>query len=270
MINTIIFSKNRPAQLDLLLRSLKQYAVPTHINILYATDDEYLDGYNKVFSLHPDNNWVEEANFRPDLLDLLDGKLGAVQTKFTQFFCDDDVMVCPPQLDLPQIERLWKLDPLVLSLRLGKNTWCQTPGNDADRCVFPNLVNYEGFNVWDYRTVKYGNFGIPMSVDGSIFKTDVINELSHQIDFKGPNTYEAHLYGLMPNKRPYMACLNKSSVVGIPLNLVNTEFSNPHGLMFSQTAEQMNRAFLDGKRLNCPPTVTSGAHQYIDLFWSEE
>jgi hypothetical protein len=67
-----------------------------------------------------------------------------------------------------------------------------------------------------------------------------------------------------------MASLNKSSVVGVPINLVNSEFSNPHGLQFAQTAQQMNETFLSGKRLYCPQITTIGAHQYIDLFWSEE
>lgn len=266
MINTIIFSKDRPAQLDLLLRSLSQSPVKNHINVLYRSSEEYLEGYSRVQSLHPNINLVEECDFRSDLLKLLDGQLGGTTSKFTQFFCDDDIMYCPPDFTQESLEELFKLKIVAFSLRLGRNTWCQTPGT-SERVQFPNFVRYAGALVWDYKTVGYGNFGIPMSLDGTIYKTDFITDVTKSISFKGPNSYEATMFNISCGFSGFMSCLNKSSVVGVPINLVNTEFSNPHGQSFYQNPQEMNKRFLNMEKLYFDVQQINGAHQYVDLLW---
>ena len=58
-MNIVIFSKDRPAQLDLFLRSMKQFFPDWHksrdIHILYTYSDEaYGAGYVKTITLHPE------------------------------------------------------------------------------------------------------------------------------------------------------------------------------------------------------------------------
>lgn len=266
MINTIIFSKDRPAQLDLLIRSLSQSPVKNYISVLYRSSEEYLEGYNRVQNLHPNINLVEECDFRSDLLKLLDGQLGGTTSKFTQFFCDDDIMYCSPDFTQESLEELFKLKIVAFSLRFGRNTWCQTPGT-TERVQFPNFVRYAGALVWDYKNVR-GNAGYPFSVDGTIFSTELIKEASNQISFNGPNQYEAHLSSLSPPG--FMACLDKSSVVGCCINRVQNEFQNAAGLIFHQDPKEMNEKFMSGLRLYCPQVQIFGAHQEIELFWSKE
>jgi hypothetical protein len=265
MINTIIFSKDRPAQLDLLLRTLSQSPLEHRLNILYSSSPEYQEGYKLVQEYHPTINMVEECDFRSDLLKLLDGQLGATQSKFTQFFCDDDIMYCRPDFTEANLEELFKLNVVAFSLRLGRNTWCQTPST-TERVQFPNFVKYAGALVWDYRTVGL-NFSYFPSVDGTIFKTDLIKQASNQIAFKGPNQYEAHLSSISPPG--FMACLDKSSVVGCCINRVQNEFQNAAGVLFAQDPKEMNEKFVGGLRLYCPQVQVVGAHQEIDLFWSK-
>ena len=74
MIDTIIFTKDRACQLDLLLQSIvKNGNNLFNINILYeASSQEYKDGYLKVSERFPSYerfNWVEEEDFEKDTLE---------------------------------------------------------------------------------------------------------------------------------------------------------------------------------------------------------
>ena len=59
-INIIGFSKDRPAQLELFIRSMKFYFREFYeykINILYTySDDRFKEGYDKLFKIHADSN----------------------------------------------------------------------------------------------------------------------------------------------------------------------------------------------------------------------
>jgi 3'-phosphoadenosine 5'-phosphosulfate sulfotransferase (PAPS reductase)/FAD synthetase len=68
MIKVISWSKDRPAQLDLTLSSLKKYFVnwrEIDINIIYLdTTENYKKGYELVQKYHPEFNYIRETNFR--------------------------------------------------------------------------------------------------------------------------------------------------------------------------------------------------------------
>ena len=70
MLRVIIPSKDRPAQLDLLLRSIKRFSLDWSDNsifILYrTTTDEFAAGYKKLMEEHPQFVYCEEDSFRKD------------------------------------------------------------------------------------------------------------------------------------------------------------------------------------------------------------
>lgn len=72
-MKAIIFSKNRAAQLDLLLRSMRKHFPRAHPRALvkFPTDDRVLDAYVKVATEHPQLTLVWEKDLKDDLLSLI-------------------------------------------------------------------------------------------------------------------------------------------------------------------------------------------------------
>src|SRR3954452_2320632 len=62
VLNLVAFSKDRPAQLDLLLRSVRRFAGPaTATAVVYTASDElYERGYRAVREEHPGVTFVDE------------------------------------------------------------------------------------------------------------------------------------------------------------------------------------------------------------------
>ena len=89
LLNAIIFSKDRPMQLHLLLESiLLNFDVEDYkLNILYkASNDEYNRGYNMIRDLYPQFSYKKEDNFKEDLVSLFN------DSKYTVFLTDDDII----------------------------------------------------------------------------------------------------------------------------------------------------------------------------------
>jgi hypothetical protein len=109
MIDALIFSKNRAAQLDLLLRSIDTYArgLYRRLSILcYATSPAYAAGYQLAAEASPDLDWIAENDFELDTRTWL-ADAGPV----VSFLVDDDLFYAEP-------DEFWVAD-LPLSLRGG-------------------------------------------------------------------------------------------------------------------------------------------------------
>lgn len=96
MIDCLIFSKSRPAQLDLLLRSIQLHARHLYraILVLYVDDADYRAGYNHCRSLHRDAAiaWWPEHGFEADVRAWLTS--GYADDPIS-FLVDDDVFYRP-------------------------------------------------------------------------------------------------------------------------------------------------------------------------------
>ena len=96
MINVVIFSKDRPAQLELLLRSMKRFFVEwnkVHTSILYRhTTEDYRVGYEKTKRLHPEFNYVVElpGKFKEQTVSLVNP-----DNQATMFLVDDILFYRP-------------------------------------------------------------------------------------------------------------------------------------------------------------------------------
>src|SRR3954462_9755162 len=120
-LQVTVFSKDRPAQLELLLRSLKRFwsGWEQHrIAVLYAaTNDEFRRGYDEVRSLHPEFGYVAEAgsgkSFRDHVLALFGSE------PYVAYLVDDNVFTRPFDLDRPEFRRLaGDGEVMALSLRM--------------------------------------------------------------------------------------------------------------------------------------------------------
>jgi hypothetical protein len=197
LLNAVIFSKDRPMQLHLLLESiLKNFKVDNClINILYkSSNDEYNRGYNTIRDLYPQFNYEKEENFKEDLVSLL------TDSQYTVFFTDDDIIYKSLRLTKDELHNIFMLtEANCFSLRLGLNTThCYTQqklnklNNYKTHNFFYDVDLIEPVISWK---VKDGtnDYAYPMSVDGHIFKTEYIKNLCEVLEYNNPNLFEGFL-----------------------------------------------------------------------------
>lgn len=263
----IIFSRDRAAQLDLLLTSLERNAEPEPTAIIYrATTAEYSNAYEKVWREHRPYGYVLLPEWTGNFERLVRKELD-VAGEFTTFLCDDDVLY------RDATDPFWKVamgqppgnsDILCFSLRLGANTTTCYPTNIESDREFQTVWNWCGLPP---------DWGYPGSLDGHVFRTDDLQRILRGKRFGNPTHLELALVAgcnALAEERPLMACYPHSVLVGVPLNRVSAQSGVRHGGKLMYSPEVLNRAFLDGMRLSLDDTDWSGvngAHAEIDLRW---
>ena len=137
-------------------------------------------------------------------------------------------------------------DIICLSLRLHPNlTYCYPAKINMRK---PNIIQsqkqYFGKNLikWGIET---GDFGYPMSLDGNLWKTNQIEKYIYNSNYNNPNSLEAAM-AHKPLKFSYLLFYDKSKVLNIPINKVQTYNNNIYGNI---TVEELNELFLSGKRI---------------------
>ncbi len=262
MINSIVFSKNRAAQLRLFLESVSINAPEVFkMNIIYtADDDKFGSGYEKIKAenILPGINWIKETSFKEDLVHSMDS------SEFTCFFTDDDIFFRP--IDLNSITLSLKNDDIFcFSLRLGENTKiCYTM---KARNVLFGQEDKGDHIVWDW-TKHYLDFGYPLSVDGHIFRTKDIFKMVKKANFKNPNSFEAELQMFDNFPRSLMASFKHNILVNSPTNVVQQVYENRKGEQFGVSVEDLNEKLLLGEvidLLNMDFSKIEGCHQELEF-----
>jgi hypothetical protein len=237
-INVVVFSKDRAAQLDALLQSIRRRAKwlwpPT---ILFAASGaEYLEGYCRLRSI-----WNLTLSNR---LPLKAAVLHAIDRRrpLTTFLVDDAVFY----RDLAPVF----LKPgRVFAPRLGRNCIYCYPLDCAQR---------EGeldFAYW-------------FSLDGHIYRTEEIVPGIEAAVFETPNQFEAVISRNIPMALKTLHYAEQSALVGIPHNIVG-EYDNRHD---GGSAGELNERFLRGERIDLEAMDFSkviGCHQAIPYRWKK-
>lgn len=259
---TIIFSKNRACQLNLLLDSMVKNAglFFDRVVVLYKSDEEYLPSYEKVKTKYSGITFTQESDFRKDLINSINEFYEA-----TSFIVDDAVIYQPIMARKTDVIKKLSEDSICFSLRLGLNCEYSHPAN-----INYSIKEYEMIGEYisfDY-TKQIGDFAYPLSTDGHIFKTDLIKNLLSQISFNNPNTLEANLQMFLANNSipKKMHAFTHSKLVSIPVNLVNETFKNRHGLEFGISEKELNNKFMNGESIdlvNLDFTGINGPHKEI-------
>ena len=225
-ITTIIFSKNRACQLELLLRGLTLPAT-----VLYTYDPEFKAGYEKLMGMYPDIKFVFEKSFKEKLLELLNSA-----GEYVMFLVDDDIMLDLFTEDCPEFAEFKRnQDILCLSLRTA-------PYYKGA----PIIVN----NTWRWEGAKW-SWGYPMSASSHVFrKKDILPILSGKdavLDI--PNDIEIELIALKTLGKSLMMCFDKPKFISNLANQVQSKFGfrNLH-----IPVEELEKRFLEGGRLSLP------------------
>lgn len=281
-LSIVIFSKDRAAQLDLCLKSIQKNLsnLSEHWNIYIihtSSSKEFEDGYNQL---------IKEYYSKPNPIFFFpEHKYNGFKKTleycmkhwedYVLFFTDDDIAYRKLEYKYEEIVRE---ELFCTSLRLGSNTFVQDQYINS-HCFIPDEVNTskEKLKRWVWKNQgKDTNFGYPFGVDGHIFSCELAKQIINNTpNYDNPNSLEgkAQHYieqniSIMPDE---MACLEKSCVVGIPVNRVQETCTNKAGFFFNNPPEKLNEEFLKGKRLSLEKMdfdTIIGCHQEIKLIWT--
>ncbi len=244
MNNTIglIFSKDRAMQLQADIESFYLHcsdADSVDMTILYKVSDQrHRRQYDTLKRKFTSVTFVEENNFRSQVLSLLDGY------EYVLFLVDDNMFIKPFTVS-QAINCLQKhTDTIGFSLRLGKNTtYCYANNVPQNLPAFQSL----GGKVMKYNwTCQQADFNYPLEVSSSIYKIADIMPLLVQINFHNPNKFEgamAQNAKLYRELRPSLLCYEYSVAFCDPVNIVQQTAKNRFGTVNNYTVDQLADLF---------------------------
>src|SRR3990167_2449731 len=251
-VNCVVYSKDRPMQLDGLLRSIEANASSffDSIRVLFRANGEFEQGYDLVKIEHPNVFFVREQDFAEDTKLLLRGD-------FVCFLLDDDIIFRKILFKKDILALFFRAEVSCFSFRLGLNIdYCYS--NDK-----PNTLSFhkkhDAFISWKWQNEKL-DFGYPLSVTAHLFRTKDIKRWTDGLSFRNPNEYEGKLQTRLAEVQPVMISYNESRVVGLPVNLVNETTNNRHGLSRSYDVHDLNARFLLGQRIDIAKMDFSNIH----------
>ena len=263
----LLFSKDRAMQLCAVIESLYARCSDARDMELYvvykASSDLHRGQYAVLEEKFGEVTFVAEQDFKRHVLEIVGS------CEHIMFLVDDNIFV----MDFRIADALEALrrnpEALGFSLRLGRNTY-HCFNHDADMAV-PSFERVgDGVLRYDWAGCDY-DFGYPLEVSSSIYRSGEIMELLEQIDFVNPNTFEGmlaanrHLYA---TARPLLLCFDYSVAFCNPLNLVQSVCVNRTGSNGSYSAENLASMFAEGYRIDteeCNGLITSGCHQDVEI-----
>jgi hypothetical protein len=221
----VVFSKDRAAQLDLLLRSLDRYAPEEETTVISTTSTHgFWSGYDILQDEHPAVVWYEHFG-EVDFGDHLAYALDAADETVT-FFCDDDVLY----------RKIDQAPALIL---------------DADRDVLTFSLRLVGALVWDWTVLEPHDHGYPGSIDGHTFRTDDVRRMLDGQEIPNPLILETVLAARVGELgRPLMASYREQKLVGVNVNAVAEQGGRRAGGIYPQSAEELNARYLAGQRIS--------------------
>jgi hypothetical protein len=284
-INLIIFSKDRAAQLDLLLRSMYENSndIFDPIVLYRHTSQIHIKAYQKLFNrmikARCRKNFIQnkckrriEVDFRNDLIEMIEQN----ESEMVGFLTDDCIFYRKLNLNCENIYNLLYPENNVacVSLRLGTNTNVQTyhVGDLLPPLRYTTNGDLISWNAKDYN--PYCNYGYTFSLDGHIFRKKLILDLIKQIDFKNPNQLEASLSQFSHKYQipSYIIAPNKSCVFACPNNRTQNEYQNACGVQHPYSIDDLAKKYLDNEMitLDClNPEMINCTHQEIEYCFKQ-
>jgi hypothetical protein len=165
-ISVIVFSKDRPLQLQAYLESLFYYSSIKEdaIYVLYQPTQSI--SYQELIRKNPNIHWVEETNFTADLITIINEA-----KDFILWGCDD--VFFKSFFDLNICIKALSQDPKIFgfALRLGEN-------------IQPNveMISRGDYLLCDWTKAPQGYWSYPWEVSASIYrKSDVMEFIKYRV-----------------------------------------------------------------------------------------
>jgi len=260
LITSIIFSKNRPLQLDLCLKSIKEnFPQSTQNIVIHNNSVEFGKAHLQQKKEHPDVEfWQQTESLFCDIWDAVT----EAKNDYVCFFVDDCIVYNKVFLKEINLQNLEKGVVSCISLRLGMNI-CE---RSHDGNVFPDKPTTYGFSecggwmIANRTDNLYGSYwSYNLSVDGHIFKKsdmkDMVFELWKISQFKEwkqtPNEFEGALQRFWTITPAAIVCPFQSAVVNSPNNKVqNSHQENRSGDVFDYCEHNLLEKYESGDRID--------------------
>jgi len=247
MLN-IIFSKDRPCQLDLFLRSFKKYFINWKENplfILYTySNSDYKNGYEIVKDIHYEFTYIQETDFRSNVYNIMKENSN---NKYLTFYVDDMIFKNTFTMKSKEFIYFEKADNILcLSMRLSPRiTFCY-----AKNRANPVPPFEKEYNTWTWKGCK-DDWGYPLAVDGHIFKVAEIFPLLYILKFDSPNALEGGLAKrtVLPEHLTKMICFDEAKTMTLPFNRVQPIYNRSGNI----SASYLNEQWLEGLQISLKP-----------------
>jgi hypothetical protein len=275
-IVALVFSKDRPLQLDLCLSSLrlccKDISLLQEVVIYKASNEDFKKAYESVIEEHPWTNFVEETVFKQNLLDSLRDK------RFV-LFCVDDTIFCQNFYVFDLIQTLNSNFAIIgFSLRLGCNTTYCYSLNVNQKVPSFKYMRYENLSsdivFWEWQKPKAeADFGYPLELSSSCYRVQDLYEILKFIEFENPNQLESYLDAVsihFVHQKPFLACFLESKTFANPQNKVQkTAPLNRSWVEEKYSANNLLKEYQNNRRIDPKKFLnfkSNAAHEIVDLF----
>jgi hypothetical protein len=273
-ITTIYFSKDRPLQLELAIRSNKicchewDKLENNHV-IFKASDERFKNSYKQLAEEYPSVNFVEERDFKQDLIDIVSENKKYIlfvvdATIFTKEYSIKDILA---QLDLFR-------GILGFSLRLGENTKNCYPL--AIENEMPKMDDFgPNMKLFNWTHVDAGDFGYPLEVSSSIYRTFDLKPLIENAKYSNPNYLEWAMSQSTKQYKnfPYLSCYETSVAFSNPINKIQNTNNNRAGGKAEYSIDSLLEKFEQEYRIeyfdNLLHYISNGCHQEVDIEFIE-
>lgn len=248
-VTQIISSYNRPAQLDLLLRSCQEnFPGCDEIFILYKADKKFKIGYDRLFERWIQNKEMvnkisiqEENNFKENLLSFIK----SAKHEYILMNSDDNVFI-----NKIEIENfiLFSFE-IAFSLRLGTGMTRCEPAKKT--MIEPEYFEKNNMTItWDWRQGDPGVcYYYPQPYDSNIYKKEWLLNLIKNADFKNPYTLENYLNTHRDFLMPYLTSFTECKILSLMANTTGQN-DNPNMRGSGQTLDFLLEKFIDGYRIS--------------------
>tara|TARA_R110002020_G_scaffold301752_2_gene517158 strand:- start:756 stop:1598 length:843 start_codon:yes stop_codon:yes gene_type:complete len=256
MITSIIFSKDRPLQLDLCLGSIEKNFPDSNNNIvIHNSSEEFKPSYGVVKSEHPNAQlWLQGASLFGDVYTAI----AASENEYICFFTDDIICYRP----VVNIDYNIFSDPEVscVSLRMGVNITERFCEGELYTDVPPQAFALnDNMIIWCRTNNLYGSYwSYNLSVDGHIFRKNDLLEMMGELVYmqpikkwkQTPNELESALQRFWTISPNMIAAPKHSAVVNSPNNRVQDTCHNRSGDTHNYEAEYLLGKYISGARVN--------------------
>lgn len=264
----IIFSKDRALQLDAALRSLYLHALDIsnfHMKVLYKTSSDFYESqYERLKNEYPLVQFIKEEQFKEQVIASME------PYTYVLFIVDDCLFVRDFTLQSVMNTLAAHNDLIGFSLRLGPNIrYCYTMS--AEQSIpWHHIIEY-GYRKFDWTSAQY-EFGYPIEVSSSVYRTTHLLPHLRNLDFSNPNTLEGCMAGRaqeLSEGRQFLACSEVSLAFCNPLNVVQNVYANRAGSNKEYSPQELALLFENGDRINVNKYanyIPAACHEQVDIF----
>lgn len=274
-ISLLILSKDRSAQLDLLLASNKKFCgnLYDEIIVLYNTSNSrFEEGYSKLKTKWSGVAWQKDTVFEQDVRDIANRAKGDAFCVIT----DDCIFYTDISSYTDQIRATIQRDD-VCSFILGVGGNSTYSGTLSYYYKQPSFTKEGDVLLWNWKTADRGEFAEPVMIVGNCHRMDRFLLYLSKSSFQNPSTLECGLNHAWKISRPnemndLCGGLERQSLIHSWNNRVQDDFKNINGVSFPFSTHDLNERFLSGQVIDLDKLDFSrvlGLHKEINLVFKQ-